>query len=254
MKDTNFLISNDIDVNASLELFGDIETYNETLGDFLDTVGEKLENILTFKEKSDMLNYSILVHSLKSDSKYLGFTKLAELSLNHEMESKANNVDYVYNNYDELIEETDRIVNIVKQYLGKEDLVIEVVKPKVHDKKIIVADDSDLIRNLIMRMFDDEYEVVLAKNGREALQLIHGDDSIYGMLLDLNMPEVDGFAVLEFLKVNGYFVKLPVAIITGDDTKETVAKAFTYPIVDVLNKPFNERDIKRVLNSMVNFH
>ena len=254
MKDKNFLIENQIDVNASLELFGDMDTYNETLGDFLDTIQEKLDNILEFKEKSDMLNYSILVHSLKSDSKYLGFTKLAELSLNHEMEGKANNVDYVYNKYDELVAEADRIVNIVKEYLGKTDLVVEVIKPKVNDKKIIVADDSHLIRNLIMRMFDDEYEVVLAKDGREALQLIHNDDSVYGMLLDLNMPVVDGFAVLEYLKVNGYFVKLPVAIITGDDTKETVAKAFTYPIVDVLNKPFNERDIKRVLNSMVNFH
>lgn len=254
MKDVNFLINNEIDVNASLELFGDVETYNETLGDFLETVGEKLDDMEDFKEKSDMLNYSILVHSLKSDSKYLGFKKLAELSLNHEMESKANNVDYVYNNYDELMKEASRIIEIVKQYLGKTEMVIEVLKPKVHDKKIIVADDSDLIRNLIMRMFDDEYEVVLAKNGREALQLIHSDDSIYGMLLDLNMPEVDGFGVLEFLKINGYFVKLPVAIITGDDTKETVAKAFTYPIVDVLNKPFNERDIKRVLNSMENFH
>ena len=55
-------------------------------------------------------------------------------------------------------------------------------------------------------------------------------------------------------KQNGLFTKIPVAIITGDDTKETVNKAFAYPIVDVLTKPFNERDIKRVVTSMENFH
>ena len=55
---------------------------------------------------------------MKSDSKYLGFTKLAELSLNHEMESKANNLEYIIQNYDELIAEANRIIKVVKEYLG----------------------------------------------------------------------------------------------------------------------------------------
>ena len=120
MKDVNLLISNGVDINSSLELFGDMETYNETLEDFLASAEEKLQQIQTYKETSDMPNYAILVHSLKSDSKYLGFTKLAELSYQHEMESKANNFNYVYDNYNELMTEANRIVNLVKQYLGKE--------------------------------------------------------------------------------------------------------------------------------------
>ena len=56
---------------------------------------------------------------MKSDSKYLGFNHLAELSLQHEMESKANNTSFVNDNYDELMIEANRIINIVKQYLGK---------------------------------------------------------------------------------------------------------------------------------------
>ena len=83
MKDVNLLINNGVDVNASLELFGDIDTYNETLEDFLNTVDEKIGNMTKYKEESDMKNYAILVHSLKSDARYLGFTKLAELSYNH---------------------------------------------------------------------------------------------------------------------------------------------------------------------------
>ena len=252
MKDVNLLINNGVDVNASLELFGDIDTYNETLEDFLNTVDEKIGNMTKYKEESDMKNYAILVHSLKSDARYLGFTKLAELSYNHEMQSKANNDIYVYDNYDELINETNRIIDLVREYLGKEKLTRENdVNEKHLDKKILV--DSDIIRNLLKKMFNDEYEIITADDGQEALDIISKNNDLFGVLLDLNMPNVNGFAVLDYFKQNSLFSKIPVAIITGDDSKETIEKAFTYTIVDVLSKPFNEMNVRRVITSMENF-
>lgn len=254
MKDVNLLINNGVDVNASLELFGDIDTYNETLEDFLNTVDEKIGNMTKYKEESDMKNYAILVHSLKSDARYLGFTKLAELSYNHEMQSKANNDIYVYDNYDELINETNRIIDLVREYLGKEKLTREnVVNEKHLDKKILVVDDSEIIRNLLKKMFNDEYEIITADDGQEALDIISKNNDLFGVLLDLNMPNVNGFAVLDYFKQNSLFSKIPVAIITGDDSKETIEKAFTYTIVDVLSKPFNEMNVRRVITSMENF-
>lgn len=254
MKDVNLLINNGVDVNASLELFGDIDTYNETLEDFLNTVDEKIGNMTKYKEESDMKNYAILVHSLKSDARYLGFTKLAELSYNHEMQSKANNDIYVYDNYDELINETNRIIDLVREYLGKEKLTRENgVNEKHLDKKILVVDDSDIIRNLLKKMFNDEYEIITADDGQEALDIISKNNDLFGVLLDLNMPNVNGFAVLDYFRQNSLFSKIPVAIITGDDSKETIEKAFTYTIVDVLSKPFNETNVRRVITSMENF-
>lgn len=254
MKDVNLLINNGVDVNASLELFGDIDTYNETLEDFLNTVDEKIGNMTKYKEESDMKNYAILVHSLKSDARYLGFTKLAELSYNHEMQSKANNDIYVYDNYDELINETNRIIDLVREYLGKEKLTRENgVNEKHLDKKILVVDDSDIIRNLLKKMFNDEYEIITADDGQEALDIISKNNDLFGVLLDLNMPNFNGFAVLDYFRQNSLFSKIPVAIITGDDSKETIEKAFTYTIVDVLSKPFNEMNVRRVITSMENF-
>lgn len=254
MKDVNLLINNGVDVNASLELFGDIDTYNETLEDFLNTVDEKIGNMTKYKEESDMKNYAILVHSLKSDARYLGFTKLAELSYNHEMQSKANNDIYVYDNYDELINEANRIIDLVREYLGKEKLTRENVANEKHlDKKILVVDDSDIIRNLLKKMFNDEYEIITADDGQEALDIISKNNDLFGVLLDLNMPNVNGFAVLDYFRQNSLFSKIPVAIITGDDSKETIEKAFTYTIVDVLSKPFNEMNVRRVITSMENF-
>lgn len=116
--DRSFLEENGIDVNAGLELLGDMDMYNETMSDFLEEINEKLPKLIEYKNNNDMPNYAIIVHSIKSDSKYLGFTHLAELAYNHEMESKANDTSYVNANYDELKKEIDRIIKIIKEYLG----------------------------------------------------------------------------------------------------------------------------------------
>ena len=116
--DRSFLEENGVDVNAGLELLGDMDMYNETMGDFLEEINEKLPKLIEYKNNNDMPNYAIIVHSIKSDSKYLGFTKHAEFAYNHEMKSKANDTSYVNANYDELQKEIYRIIKIIKEYLG----------------------------------------------------------------------------------------------------------------------------------------
>lgn len=255
MKDVNVLISNGVEVYSSLELFGDMETYDATLEDFLEAVDKKMADIKKFKEMADMANYAILVHSLKSDAKYLGFTRLAEISYNHEMESKANNSNFIYGHYDELVLEANRIIDLVRLYLGKEQIVRqESVSSSTSDKKILVVDDSNLIRNIIAKMFNNDFEVMTAIDGRSALEIIVNPEvKLFGVLLDLYMPNVDGFSVLEYFRQNNLFSKIPVAIITGDTSKETMDRLQSYPIVDVLTKPFNENNIRRVINRMEDF-
>ncbi len=119
MKDVNILKNNGVDVDHGLELLGDMETYDEILEEFANGYEARMNELKQYKESSDMPNYAILVHAIKSDSKYLGFMTLAELAFQHEMESKANNVEFVNNNYDKLITEANRIINVVNQYLGK---------------------------------------------------------------------------------------------------------------------------------------
>ena len=130
-------------------------------------------------------------------------------------------------------------------------------EPPVSDKMILVVDDSDVVRNYIQKIFNNTYQVLTANDGQEALAIVKehlNDNKLIGMLLDLNMPNVDGFMVLDYFKQNGLFLKIPVSIITGEGSKETIDKAFTYPIVDVLNKPFNERDVKRIVDRTIVFH
>ena len=115
--DENYLLENDVNYKKGIELLGDLETYNDMLSDWFEESQNKFEQLKLFKLRHDMPNYAIAVHALKSDSKYFGFDKLAELSYNHEMKSKENDQEYVLNNFHELELEFFRISNVVETYL-----------------------------------------------------------------------------------------------------------------------------------------
>ena len=146
--------------------------------------------------------------------------------------------------------EAKRIVDVASSYLGKE-VTVKVFENNTanvqKDKTILVVDDSTIISTFVQKIFNDTYNVLIANDGKEALNIIATNDNIVAMLLDLNMPNVNGFEVLDYFRNNGLFKRIPVSIITGEDSKENIDRAFQYPIADVLSKPFNERDIKRVV-------
>ena len=114
-----FLRDKGVDMDKSLEFLIDMEMYNMTIGDFLDTIDEKWSHIQQYKEANDMPNYAIEVHSLKSDCKYLGFMKLADVSYEHELKSKENDSEFVNQNYDRLVKEYEATMAIIKEYVDK---------------------------------------------------------------------------------------------------------------------------------------
>ena len=288
MKDVNFLKSRNVDVDKALELFGDMDTYNETIKEFQSSLPEKVDFIKKYFEEKDMPNYAIYVHSLKSDCKYFGFMDLAQLAYDHELKSKANDYAYVSEHYAELMNKTNEIKALVDEYLSDdvsvpveptptpqpvevmEDVPTEPVTPSAINmaaeasstpivdndvKYIMVADDSEVVRLFVKKIFNDEYEILSAKDGEEALNLLkqYSSNSIKALLLDLNMPKVDGFAVLDYLKENNLFNTIPTTVISGDSSSDAINKAFTYPIVDMLNKPFSEDKIKQAVLKTISF-
>ena len=77
----------------------------------------KKNKIKELLDKKDMPNYSVEVHSLKSDAKYFGMDKLASISLDHELKSKDGNYEYVSKNFKTLEKEVKRIIQVVSKYL-----------------------------------------------------------------------------------------------------------------------------------------
>ena len=114
--DRTYLESNGVDVNHALELLGDMDMYNMTINDFMAEVSDKWNRIITYRDNKDMPNYAIEVHSLKSDCKYLGFMTLADISYQHELKSKENDLEFVLNNFAKLEEEYNKTYEIAKNY------------------------------------------------------------------------------------------------------------------------------------------
>ena len=121
-----------------------------------------------------MPNYAIEVHALKSDARYLGFVTLADIAYDLELKSKANDIMYVYEHHDSVIQEAKKCINLANRYLGrevKEDLITDMTSGGVHEEAILVVDDSNLVANFIKKIFADKYEVYIANDGARAIEL-----------------------------------------------------------------------------------
>ena len=150
--------------------------------------------------------------------------------------------------------------NVLKR---KVDEIEESKKKKsmeINNPTILIVDDSSIMRNAVKKIFKDQYNIMMAKNGNEAIELIdkhlvnNSDTTIVGIFLDIIMPMADGFVVLDYLKENDLFKKVPVSIISGDETKATRKRAYSYDIADLLIKPFNVDHIRKRMNNLINVY
>lgn len=112
----NFLKQNGVDVDKGIENTMDFETYNEILLDFCDSFPEEVNKFNQFKLAGDMVNYEIIVHALKSNCRTLGFMNTGEMFYQHELASKQNDINYVNEHYNELINEVNRVYAILTKY------------------------------------------------------------------------------------------------------------------------------------------
>ncbi len=111
------LVENGIDVEKAIQLLDGIDTYNETLADFLEEAPKKIKRLDEYRASNDMENYAILAHSFKTDAKYCGLIDLIDLAYHHELESKNNNLGYINDNFKKLNDEVERILKLLKKYL-----------------------------------------------------------------------------------------------------------------------------------------
>ncbi len=129
-----------------------------------------------------------------------------------------------------------------------------IFRPAIEDKTILIVDDSNITRNMIEKIYKDQYKILMAEEGKGAIDIVEvmPEGSIVAVLLDLNMPDVDGFAVLDYFKTHGLFKKVPVSIITGEYDKSVIRRAKSYDVVDILMKPFSAEAIEKTVTKMIN--
>lgn len=115
--------------------------------------------------------------------------------------------------------------------------------PRSSGGRLLVVDDEPMILELLTtRLTLAGYKVLRARGGGEALAMAT-HERLNGMLLDINMPGLDGFGVLEALRRHGTLQTLPVMVLTARNQGEDVKRAITLGARDFLTKPFNDRQL-----------
>lgn len=121
-------------------------------------------------------------------------------------------------------------------------------------QQILIVDDEEVNRTILSLMFDTEYDIVEAPNGMEAIDAIEQNDNIALILLDVIMPVMDGFGVLDYMKDKDLLDEIPVILITSMTPQESEEKAYEYGIADVMHKPFESNIIKRRANNIIELY
>lgn len=119
-------------------------------------------------------------------------------------------------------------------------------------QKILIIDDSEMNRMILSEMLGEEFDILEAENGEEGLGIIHQyGSSISVVLLDIVMPVMDGFEVLDFMIKEHWNEEIPVIMISSENSPDTMRKAYEMGVVDYISRPFDARVVyRRVLNTI----
>ena len=117
---------------------------------------------------------------------------------------------------------------------------------------ILIADDSELNRVILTEILGDEYQFIEAENGLQAVEILRSGADIDLMLLDIMMPEMDGFGVLETMNRNQWIDDVPVVMISAESDTKVVERAYDLGATDYISRPFDMAVVRRrVINTLL---
>ena len=106
------------------------------------------------------------------------------------------------------------------------------------EARILIADDSKMNQQILSEILGGRYEYLYADDGMQALEHLHSEFDI-DLLLDINMPRLDGFGVLEVMKQRNWLQEIPVIITSSEDDESFIQKAYELGVTDYIRRPFN---------------
>lgn len=121
-------------------------------------------------------------------------------------------------------------------------------------QKILIVDDEEVNRLILSGLFEEEYEILQADNGKAAIAQIEGNSDIVLVLLDIVMPIMNGFGVLEYMSGQEILQKIPVILITGETVLDSDDKAYAYGVADVIHKPFYPHIVRRRAKNIIELY
>lgn len=119
-------------------------------------------------------------------------------------------------------------------------------------KIILIVDDIDLNRDMLKALLGDEYDILEASNGVDAIQMVEQySERLNAILLDLVMPVMDGYGVLEYMEKMGLHDRMPVLVISAESSSDTERECLDLGVTDFIRKPFDGRIVRKRVGNAV---
>ncbi len=202
-------------------------------GDFLQT---KLEQIRTAAQMASVPGYPHFRISLS-----IGGTMQ---SITDPMESIVRRADWLM--YQAKCRKNAVMVEVPGHSLAAQERLLQ------NKSQILLVDDSAMNRMMLKEILGGDYSILEAENGRECLEKLQVEaGNIALVLLDINMPVMDGFEVLKAMNANHTIEDTPVIMISSDDSDAAIRKSYEQGASDYVNRPFDTRIVyRRVTNTI----
>lgn len=117
---------------------------------------------------------------------------------------------------------------------------------------VLIVDDSDINREILVSILKNEYDLIEAADGEECINKLNEYGTrISAVLLDLIMPNMNGFDVLDYMNKNDLIGEIPVITITGDESQDTVRVAYEKGVSDYITRPFDAKVVYRRVSNTI---
>lgn len=121
-------------------------------------------------------------------------------------------------------------------------------------QKIMIVDDAEINRQILMAILGDKYEYVQAENGCQAVHMLQHDLTIDLILLDINMPEMNGFQMLERMNKFHWIDEIPVIMISSEEKRDIIERAYILGAEDYIRRPFDAFIVRRRVQNILNLY
>ena len=119
-------------------------------------------------------------------------------------------------------------------------------------QKILIVDDSEINREILAAMLEKTYEIDMAKDGQEAIEILEKKWETYQIvLLDLNMPVMNGYEVLKVMEEKQWLDSLPVICISAETSEASIGKAYELGATDYFTRPFDTAVVLRRVHNTI---
>ena len=235
-----------LDAEAGLNHCGDLNSYLNTLKMYSEAAGKNTEEIRSLWQSGDFEKLTIKIHALKSTSGVIGASDLNKLAAEleqagkqGELEGRGDDVERLLSAYTELADKLSKI-GYTAETPGEAAVVAS-------DKQLLLVDDDPVYQKMVRGWLSDRYNVAAVKSGKQALAYLNGHTPDL-VLLDFEMPEMNGPEVFESIRQNPATADIPIFFLTGSAKEERIQEATSRQPEGYLLKTMNRGEIIKAID------